>query len=72
MSWRIGQLLLLFAAGALTSACSGGKMLEQRTPAPPLSAREDGSIVTIDGRTLSLEQLHRRGPVMLVFLRGFS
>lgn len=47
-------------------------MLEQKKPAPALSARVDGSIEAIDGRSLNLSELSRKGPVMLVFLRGFS
>lgn len=47
-------------------------MLEQDRLAPSLSAGEDGSVEAIDGRSLNLRQLSREGPVMLVFLRGFS
>jgi hypothetical protein len=66
-----GHLALLFLI-ASTVGCSGANMLEQKKPAPALSARVDGSIEAIDGRSLNLSELSRKGPVMLVFLRGFS
>lgn len=56
----------------LLMGCSGGNMLQAGQKAPSLSARSDGSIQTIDGRTLTLDTLGREGPVVLVLLRGFS
>lgn len=52
--------------------CSGGTMLHKDQKAPSLSSRADGTIQTIDGRALTLDGLGKRGPVVLVLLRGFS
>lgn len=62
---------LLLAAGALfgcaqTPAVRGGQLALELAPAGAPSAQ------TFDGKPISLAELRRRGPVLLVFLRGFS
>lgn len=61
------------ALAALLSGCAGGDvMLKPGQPAPPLAA-EDGSLATDwRGNEVNLSKLMTHGPVVLVFLRGFS
>jgi hypothetical protein len=64
---RGGLSLLLCFAG-----CAGGKMIKTGQKAQELAGDSGVSARTIDGAPLSLSQLTREGPVLLVFLRGFS
>ncbi|MCB9554938.1 MAG: hypothetical protein H6707_02460 [Deltaproteobacteria bacterium] len=64
-----GLLILIAGLSLLATGCSGSELLKKGTSAPALSTV--GAPKDIDGRELKLEQLARRGPVVLVFLRGF-
>lgn len=67
---------LLAAAGLLS--CSGNRNKESETVAGKTKRLETGSpapdftVGTFDGKTLALSELTGKGPVVLVFIRGFS
>jgi hypothetical protein len=54
------------------AGCAGAKVIKTGQNAQELSADSGTPARTIDGAPLSLSQLTRQGPVLLVFLRGFS
>ena len=56
----------------LLSACGGGIVLKKGDLAPAFSTAADSRLQTADGAAVSLDGLRAGGPVMLVFLRGFS
>ncbi len=70
-------LAALLAAAGLIS-CSGKRAKESETVAEKTKRLEIGSpapdftVDTFDGKTLALADLTGKGPVVLVFLRGFS
>lgn len=67
----------VFKAGVILIAlvghgCAGGTMLKVGEPARPLVDGKGQPARGQAGEPISLEQLYTRGPVMLVFLRGFG
>jgi hypothetical protein len=68
--------LLPISAAALgliaVAGCAGGTMFKKGEAARPLVDAAGQPARGLDGQPLSLEQLRKEGPVMLVFLRGFS
>ena len=47
-------------------------MLKKGQSAPQLAEGQDQPIQTIDGRSVTITELSRKGPVVMVLLRGFS
>lgn len=70
-SWRhiIGLLSVVLISLA---GCNGTQMLKKGDQALEFSTRGDRSVPGVDGEAHNLSRLRARGPVMLVFLRGFS
>lgn len=56
----------------LVSGCAGGKMLKAGQKAHELSGDGGISVQGVNGSALSLARLYAKGPILLVFLRGFS
>jgi hypothetical protein len=54
------------------TGCAGGKVIKTGQNAQELAGDSGAPARTIDGAPLSLSKLTREGPVLLVFLRGFS
>jgi hypothetical protein len=55
------------------NASAGGcEMLEEGDAAPELRDEQGEPARDMDGSAVSLEELRSEGPVLLVFLRGFS
>ena len=64
--------VLALAALMLASGCTGGEMLRRGDTAPELIARGDSAAKTFDGATVNIAESRTKGPLLLVFLRGFS
>jgi len=47
-------------------------MLKKGDAAPPFSTGGDSRIHVASGEQLTLDRIRSRGPVLLVFLRGFG
>ena len=67
----------VFVAGVILivqmcHGCAGGTMLKLGDPARPLVDGKGQPARGLAGEPISLKQLYAKGPVMLVFLRGFS
>ncbi len=52
--------------------CNGTQMLKKGDQALEFSTKGDHSVHGVDGATINLSRLRAQGPVLLVFLRGFS
>ena len=67
---------MLIACGALMlfagAGCAGGTMMKVGEPARPLLDAKGQPARGLDGEPVLLKRLYARGPVLLVFLRGFS
>ncbi|MFH2009827.1 MAG: hypothetical protein ABI333_24745 [bacterium] len=66
------KLACLVPCLALLGACFGGPKLPEGKGAPALLDSKGQAAQTFDGRPVVLSELLKQGPVMLVFLRGFS
>ena len=68
--WALRYPLLAAAGGFF--ACAQTPTVRHGQVAVELTPQSAAAVQTIDGKPVSLEALRAQGPVLLVFLRGFS
>ena len=71
-SRNLRRAAIALAAASLIGCTKGGPKVGTGQAAPTLARAASGPPVAQDGTPVDLEKLRARGPVMLVFLRGFG